>query len=105
MSIFEKILDSIYPVVLALLVPLMIYGFFGVTSEYKEINSNPSSVDLYVARDKAMIKKGIKKIEQIRKEATLKKKHPPPPQLYRPGNNDFNIPLQQLLEGNHGRLL
>ena len=65
MSIFEKILDSIYPVVLALLVPLMIYGFFGVTSEYKEINSNPSSVDLYVARDKAMIKKGIKKIEQI----------------------------------------
>ena len=42
MNIFEKILDSIYPVVLALLAPLMVYGFFGVTSAYDDINSMPS---------------------------------------------------------------
>lgn len=105
MNIFEKILDSIYPVVLALLVPLMVYGFFGVTSAYNDINSMPNPVEVYVARDKAKIQRGMERMEQVQNQSPLQKGHPPPPQLYQPGDNEFNLPLQQLLEGNHGRLL
>mgnify|MGYP000912771607 FL=1 len=51
-------------------------------------------------------------MKKVLKEDSLKKSHPVqekeedlPPPKYFPGDNNFSIPLQQLLEGNHGRFL
>ena len=42
----------------------------------------------------------IKEQQRVKEKGII-----PPPQLYKPGDNEFSIPLQRLLEGNHGRLL
>ncbi|MBO55765.1 MAG: hypothetical protein CL886_08920 [Dehalococcoidia bacterium] len=105
MNIFEKILDSIYLFGFILMIPIGIYGFSSATSKYEARNSQQSWYEETVARDKAALERGLSKVEQVQNQSPLQKGHPPPPQLYQPGDNDFNLPLQQLLEGNHGRLL
>ena len=58
-----------------------------------------------MSEDRAMLERVT---EQQRRRDHLpiqEKEEEPPPQKYFPGNNDFNIPLEKLLEGNHGRLL
>ena len=43
---------------------------------------------------------------RIKEQQTVKEKGIiPPHQLYNPDDNDFKIPLEKLLEGNHGRFL
>ena len=103
MDIFERIWDSIYLVVLGLMTPLVIYVFIGVSSAGQELSKLPTRDEIIASS----IKKYKRQAAELEKKAqpVKKKEFIPPPQLYRPGNDDFNIPLEQLLEGNHGRLL
>ena len=105
MNIFEKILDSIYPAIFIAMIPIWIYGFNGVTSGYEERNNRPTWHEDTIARKAIALKRGLERLDRIQKQSPLQKGHPPPPQLYKPEDNDFNIPLEELLEGNHGRLL
>ena len=103
MNIFEKILDSIYPVVLALLAPLMVYGFFGQNAAYKEMYSKPSWLEWRTALTEKAINTALERVELNESKPVREKEHSTPhPKLYNPGDNKFNIPLEQLLEGKHG---
>ena len=100
---FECFMDTICQWSVIFTVPLAIYGFIGVTSEYEKMSKLPTK-DEQIA---ASIKKYKQQAEEkLKKQQTVKEKGIiPPPQLYNPDDNDFNIPLEQLLEGNHGRFL
>jgi len=105
MDIFEKVLDSIYPMVFIVMIPIGIYGFISVTSRYEERNSQPTWYEETLARSNAALKRGLERSEREQKQSPLEKGHPPTPKLYNQEDNNFNIPLEQLLEGNHGRFL
>ena len=105
MNIFEKILDSIYVLAFILMIPIVIYGFSSATSSYEARNKLPTWYEETVARAMAALERGRENADRVTKQPVLEKGHAPPPQLYQPGDNDFNLPLQQLLEGTHGRLL
>ena len=105
MDIFEKVLDSIYPMVFIVMIPIGIYGFISVTSRYEERNSQPTWYEETLARSNAALKRGLERSERLQKQSPLEKGHPPMPKLYKQEDNNFSIPLEQLLEGNHGRIL
>ena len=105
MSKWDKVLDLVWPTVLVILTPLMIYGFFGQNAAYKEMYSKPSWLERRTivtnnAIDAALSRDELKMCRPVRE-----KEEPQPPHLFNQGDENFGIPLEELLEGNHGRLL
>ena len=109
MDTFDRIWDRLYPIVVFIIfsafIPFMIWGFFAQHAAYQEDYSRPTAYDRFVAEDKAMLASAIEKKRLKDLQPVQKRKAPLPPQVYSHGDNDFDIPLKQLLEGNHGRLL
>ena len=109
MGTFERIFDTLYRLVFntiyIALIPFMVWGFFAQNAAYKERYSKPSWYERWVAEDKAMIARAVEKQKLKELQPVEKREGPPPPQKYNPEDNNFSIPLQQLLEGNHGRFL
>jgi hypothetical protein len=109
MDTFDRIWDRLYPIVVFIIfsafIPFMIWGFFAQTAAYQKDSRRPTAYDRFVAEDKAMLKEILKEDSLKKPQPVQKRETPPPPQIYSHGDNDFDIPLQQLLEGNHGRLL
>ena len=105
MNKLDKVLDCVWPTVLVALIPLMIYGFFGQNAAYKEMYSKPSWLERRTLLTNKAIDSALAKDELKSGRPVREKKHSPPPQLYNQGNENFGIPLEELLEGNHGRLL
>ena len=109
MDTFDRIWDRLYPIAVFLifsgLIPLMVWGFFSRHSTYQQKYSHPSSHEVAMSEDRAMLNRVLKKQKLQESHPVQKREAPLPPQIYNPGGDNFNIPLQQLLEGNHGRLL
>jgi len=109
MDTFDKIWDKLYPIavfiIFSALIPFMVWGFFAQNAAYKKNYSSPSSYEIAMSEDKAMLRRVLEK-QKLKEHLPIqeRKEYLPTPK-YSPGDNDFNIPLQQLLEGNHGRLL
>ena len=106
---FERIWDFVYPKVVFIifsgLIPLMVWGFFSQYNTYQQKYSKPSSFEIAMAEDKAMLARAVEKQRLDELQPLKKREEPPPPQKYNPEDNNFSIPLQKLLEGNHGRYL
>ena len=106
---FDRIWDFVYPKVVFIifsgLIPLMIWGFFAQYAAYQRDASKPSWYERIVAQDKIMMNEAIKELEAQELQPLQEKEEDLPPQTYSHGDNDFDIPLQHLLEGNHGRFL
>ena len=106
---FDRIWDFVYPKVVFIifsgLIPLMIWGFFAQYAAYQKEYSKPSWYERIVAQDKIMMNEAIKELESQELQPLQEKEEDLPPQTYSHGDNDFDIPLQHLLEGNHGRFL
>ncbi len=109
MDTFDRIWDRLYPIAVFIifsgLIPLMVWSFFAQHAAYKKDYSGPSWYEKTVTQDKIMMNEAIKEHEAQKPQPVQKRKAPLPPQTYSHGDNDFDIPLEQLLEGNHGRLL
>ena len=105
----DRIWDFVYPKVVFIifsgLIPLMIWGFFAQTAAYKKDYSEPSWYERFVAEDKAWLARSEEKLKHKELQPVEKKEEELPPLIYTPGDDNFDIPIQQLLEGNHGRLL
>ena len=105
---FDRIWDFVYPKVVFIifsgLIPFMIWGFFAQYESYQKAYSKPSWYERIVAQDKIMMNEAIKELEAQELQPLQEKEEDLPPPRYNHGDNDFDIPLQQLLEGNHGRL-
>ena len=106
---FDRIWDFVYPKVVFIifsgLIPFMIWGFFAQYAAYQKDYSKPSWYERIVAQDKIMMNEAIKELESQELQPLQEKEEDLPPQTYSHGDNDFDIPLQHLLEGNHGRFL
>ena len=106
---FDRIWDFVYPKVVFIifsgLIPLMIWSFFAQYAAYQKDYSKPSWYERIVAQDKIMMNEAIKELEAKELEPVQEKEEELPPQKYNPEDNNFSIPLQKLLEGNHGRFL
>ena len=106
---FDRIWDFVYPKVVFIifsgLIPLMIWSFFAQYAAYQKDYSKPSWYERIVAQDKIMMNEAIKELEAQELQPLQEKEEDLPPPRYNQGDNDFDIPLQQLLEGNHGRFL
>ena len=109
MGTFERIFDTLYRLVFntiyIALIPFMIWGFFTQYDTYQKKYSKPSWVERRLVQQEGMIKRVLKEDSLKKSHPVQKREVPLPPQQYSPGGDNFNIPLQQLLEGNHGRLL
>ena len=105
----DRIWDFVYPKVVFIifsgLIPLMIWSFFAQYAAYQKDYSKPSWYERIVAEDKAMLARVVEKQKLEELQPLKKREEPPSPQKYNPEDNNFSIPLQQLLEGNHGRFL
>ena len=116
MGTFERTFDTLYRLVFntiyIALIPFMIWGFFTQYDTYQKKYSKPSWVERRLAQQEVMMNKVVKE-DSLKKSHPVQKREAPlqergvplPIPKYFPGDNNFNIPLQQLLEGNHGRLL
>ena len=106
---FDRIWDFVYPKVVFIifsgLIPFMIWGFFAQYDAYQKQYSKPSWLERRLAQDKIMMNEAIKELESQELQPLQEKEEDLPPQTYSHGDNDFDIPLQHLLEGNHGRFL
>ena len=109
MSTFDQIWDRLYPIavfiIFSALIPLMLWGFFAQNTAYNKKYSKPSSYEVAMSNDRAMLARVTEKQKHREHHPIQKKEEPPPPQIYSPGDDNFNIPLQELLEGSHGILL
>ena len=109
MDTFDQIWDRLYPIavfiIFSALIPLMLWGFFAQTSAYKKSYSQPSWHEVAMAEEKAMFERVLAKENLKESRPVQERVEPSPPQVYKPEGNDFNIPLEELLEGNHGRFL
>ena len=109
MGTFERIWDTLYRLVFytiyTALIPFMIWGFFTQYDTYQKQYSKPSWLERRLARQEAMIKEVLKEDSLKKPHPVQKREAPLPPQIHNPEDNNFSIPLQQLLEGNHGRFL
>ena len=105
MSKWDKVLDLVWPTVLVILTPLMIYGFFGQNAAYKEMYSKPSWLERRTIVTNKAIDTALSRDELKMGRPVREKEEPQPPQLFNQGDENFGIPLEELLEGNHGRLL
>ena len=106
---FERIWDTLFGLVLntiyIALIPFMIWGFFAQYDAYQKQYSKPSWLERRLAQDKIMMNEAIKELEAQELQPLQEKEEELPPQKYNPEDNNFSIPLQKLLEGNHGRYL
>ena len=106
---FDRIWDFVYPKVVFTifsgLIPLMVWGFFAQYAAYQRDAGKPSWYERIVAQDKIMMNEAIKELEAQELQPVQEKEEELPPQKYNPEDNNFSIPLQKLLEGNHGRFL
>ena len=106
---FYRIWDFVYPKVVFIifsgLIPLMIWSFFAQYAAYQKDYSKPSWYERIVAQDRIMMNEAIKELEAQELQPLQENEEDLPPPRYNHGDNDFDIPLQQLLEGNHGRFL
>ena len=106
---FDRIWDFVYPKVVFIifsgLIPLMVWGFFSRYNTYQHKYSKPSSYEIAMAEDKAMLARVIEKQKLEEQQPIQEKEENLPPPKYFHGDNNFSIPLQQLLEGNHGRFM
>ena len=106
---FERIWDFVYPKVVFIifsgLIPFMIWGFFAQHAAYQKQYSKPSWLERRLAQQEAMMNKVLKEDSLKKSQPVQKREAPLPPQIHNPEDNNFSIPLQQLLEGNHGRYL
>ena len=106
---FDRIWDFVYPKVVFIifsgLIPFMIWGFFAQHAAYQKAYSKPSWYERIVAQDKIMMNEAIKELEAQELQPLQEKEEDLLPPRYNQGDNDFDIPLQHLLEGNHGRFL
>ena len=109
MDTFDRIWDRYYPIAVFIifsgLVPLMIWSFFAQHEGYKKDYSGESWYEKVASQDKAMIKEVINELEAHELHSVEEREDSLPPQIYNPEDNNFSIPLEQLLEGNHGRFL
>ena len=109
MGTFERIFDTLYRLVFntiyIALIPFMIWGFFTQYDTYQKKYSKPSWVERRLAQQEVMMKKVLKEDSLKKSHPVQKREVPLPPQTYSHGDNNFDIPLEQLLEGNHGRFL
>ena len=109
MGTFERIFDTLYCLVFntiyIALIPFMIWGFFAQTAAYKKDSLEPSWYEKVVAEDKAWLARSEEKLKHKELQPVEKKEEELPPLIYTPGGNNFSIPLEQLLGGNHGRFL
>ena len=109
MDTFDRIWDSLYPIavfiIFSALIPFMIWGFFAQHAAYQRDSLRPTAYERLVAEEKAILKEVLKEGNLKKPQPVQKKEEYLPPQKYFPGGDNFNIPLEQLLEGNHGRLL
>ena len=109
MGTFERIFDTIYRLVFntiyIALIPFMIWGFFTQYDTYQKKYSKPSWLERRLAQQEIMMNKVLKEDSLKKSHPAQKREAPLPPQIHNPEDNNFSIPLQQLLEGNHGRLL
>ena len=109
MDTFDRIWDRLYPIAVFIifsgLIPLMVWGFFSRYNTYQQKYSKPSSYEIAMAEDKAMLARVIEKQKLEEQQPIQEKEENLPPQKYNPEGNNFRIPIQQLLEGNHGRFL
>ena len=81
----------------------MIYGFMGMAEANRKNKETPTHDEMLAAAHRKVM---MEAEARIKEQQTVKEKGIiPPPRLYKPGDNEFSIPLQRLLEGNHGRLL
>ena len=80
-------------------------GFFAQYDAYQKQYSKPSWLERRLAQQEVMIKKVLKEDSLKKSQPAQKREAPLPPQIHNPEDNNFSIPLQQLLEGNHGRFL
>ncbi len=109
MGTFERIFNTLYCLIFKTiyiaLIPFTIWGFFTQHNVYQERNSKPSWLEQRLAQQEVMLNKAIKEDNLKESQPVQERIGPPPPQVYKPEGNDFNIPLEELLEGNHGRFL
>jgi hypothetical protein len=109
MDTFDRIWDRLYPIavfiIFSALIPLMLWGFFAQNTAYKKKYSKPSSYEVVVSEDRAMLARVVEKQRRREHLPIQEKEEDLPTPQYFPGDDDFNIPLEQLLEGNHGRFL
>ena len=109
MDTFDRRWDRLSPIAVFIifsgLIPLMGWSFFAQYDAYQEDYSGPSSYEIAMAEDKAMLERVSKKQKIKEQQPIQEKEEELPPLIYTPGDDNFDIPLQQLLEGNHGRLL
>ena len=106
---FDRKWDFVYPKVVFIifsgLIPLMVWSFFSRYNTYQQKYSKPSSFEIAMAEDKAMLARVIEKQKLEEQQPIQEMEENLPPQKYNSGDNNFSIPLEQLLEGNHGRFL
>ena len=100
---FECFIDTIGLWSLIFTVPLMIYGFIGKVELNRENNNRPTWDEENAAITQKLLREAEAKLKD--QQTVHEKGIIPPPQLNNPNDNNFNIPLEQLLEGNHGRFL
>ena len=109
MGTFERIFDTLYRLVFntiyIALIPFMIWGFFTQHDVYQKKYSKGTWPEREEARVQGMIKKVLKEDSLKKSHPVQKREAPLPPQIHNPEDNNFDIPLEQLLEGNHGRFL
>ena len=109
MGTFERIFDTLYRLVFntiyIALIPFMIWAFFTQHDVYQKKYSKGTWPEREEARVQVMIKKVLKEDSLKKSQPAQKREAPLPPQIHNPEDNNFSIPLQQLLEGNHGRFL
>jgi hypothetical protein len=103
MNKFNEIIDTIGLWSLVLTVPLMIYGFMGKVSDYKAAKGYPSYDERLAEANRKAKRVAAAKLKEP--QTVHEKIIIPPLQLVVPEAENFNIPLEELLEGNHGRLL
>ena len=109
MGTFERIFDTLYRLVFntiyIALIPFMIWGFFTQYDTYQKQYSKGTWPEREEARVQVMMNKVLKEDSLKKSHPVQKREAPSPPQIHNPEDNNFSIPLKQLLEGNHGRLL
>ena len=100
---FECFRDTIGLWSLIFTVPLMIYGFMGKVSDKQAAKGYPSYDERLAENHRKAMREAEAKLKGS--QTVHEKSIIPPLQLVVPEAENFNIPLEELLEGNHGRLL
>ena len=100
---FECFIDTIGLWSLIFTVPLMIYGFMGKVSDKQAAKGYPSYDERLAEANRKALRDAEAKLKES--QTVHEKSIIPPLQLVVPEAENFNIPLEELLEGEHGRLL